>query len=314
MKKIIFLILTTLSFSFIHAQEKVYLPYFETLNMNYEYGITATRVFKAYVNQDNKFDIILPERIDSVSGQESFNEIRDKAQALNTKYFIKGELSRLGETVLVSIALYKTEDGTKVWSDLQKARNPDDLDPIILKLSRTIGTTKKASDQTDIYTVTEYESNQLRQVRSNTYLGFSIGGAFINSPFPSSANPAGFGMTISHDMRTLIADLSGEIYFGPNALYFASISGYYPFKSTSNTPYLGGGLGLGGVSVPDPASTFNEGSQSGGLMLFAGGGYLLNRTSNVRFRAGAKAFMPLFKVKDTVPFGAVINLEIAFGK
>ncbi len=323
MRKLLIFIFSVLAFTGF-AQDKVYLAYFEAMNLNKGYQVSTTRIFRAYLAQENRFDIqILPVFQDSVPVPETYQQAWNHAKELQVQYFIKGELDRLGETVLLSVALYKTEDGSKVWSDLLKAKNPDDLDPILQKLAKAIGTPHKASEETDIYTVTDYDSQELKQVNSRNYIGFSIGGAGINYNGNENSIPAGFGISVTHDMRKLIADLSGEAYFGPKALYFVNISTYYPFKSTNNTPYVGGGLGLGGVSVPETrfARTTVNGSQietenhdNGGLMLFAGGGYLFNRTSSTRIRAGAKAFMPFFKVNNQIPFGAVINLEISFGR
>jgi hypothetical protein len=51
-----------------------------------------------------------------------------------------------------------------------------------------------------------------------------------------------------------------------------------------------------------------------GLMLFAGGGVILNRTSSVRLILGSRIFVPLFRVNDQIIPGINVFVAVNVGK
>lgn len=96
------------------------------------------------------------------------------AQQTNAQYYILISLNRLGETVIVSISMYKATTNEKVWWDKMKASSPDDLDPILERLAKNVGTHNKASVPVSIYGVTKYESKELRKIEHNSSFGLSL--------------------------------------------------------------------------------------------------------------------------------------------
>lgn len=322
------------------------MPLVEVLNIHTDYQYTISKLFKTYVDNNGKYEILLPYKSDTLYFKETFEESKLKAAALNAPYFIIGELNRIGETVIVVFSMYKTSDGTKVWSDLLKAQSPEDLDPIIYKISKNIGTENKAASDSDIYNVTEYDSKELNKINANLNFGISVGGTF---PFVNEDDKsgAGFGLMASYDVRDIIFDIGGNAYFSSIDMYYLSLKVNYPFAEKRHTPYLGGGLGFGGMNIKKEYEyevkqkdyltgdtttyTYTEtGRKRGnGLMLFAGGGYILNRNSNVQLRIGGDVFFSLFDIDKftqwntsqskasindiKAPIGIIINMTILFG-
>lgn len=303
------------------AQEKAYFPYFELINMHPDYQYSVSKLFKTYVDNHSNYEVIMPAKPDSLYSPETKTETMKRAQKYQANYFIKGELNALDEIVIVSVSMYETSSGNKVWSDMLKAYTPDDLDPVMLRLSKTLGTDKKASDESDIYSVTDYESPELDKVSANKNFGVYIGSVY--TPFKDVENnfSSGFGVKFSYDTRDLLLDLNGELYFQDIRIYNFNIAALYPFSKKKNTPYIGGGLGYGGMTITKeekapnddyPYNYYNKNVNGGGLSFFAKGGYLFNRTSDVNVRIEGGPYITTYEIDDQVPYGFMLNMVLSF--
>jgi hypothetical protein len=235
-----------------------------------------------------------------------------------------GELNRIGEMVIVSISMYNTETEEKEWNALQKANTPEDLDPIMQKIALSLNGKISIDETKDIYNVTDYESKELNKMIANTYLGIEIGGGAAFGEVKNNF-PAGLSGVFSGDMRTIIFDIKGNLYFSDIKLYNVSIHINYPFSQGKSTPFLGGGLGYGGTTMTSSeekttqnwdGSTYtytDETNRSGaGLSLFAGGGYIFNRTSNINLRLNANFFFSCYKVDGGFPAGILLSMSVLF--
>jgi hypothetical protein len=310
-----------------NATEKIYMPFFELINVHPDYQYSTARLFKNYVDEQKKYTLIIPAKPDSSITQPSIEKIRETAKSLNCQYFIIGDMNRIGETVIISFAMYNTENSEQIWHDRLKAASPDDIDPILQKLSRTLGSKNNAVEDGSIYSVTDYESGELKQVRANNAFGVSLGGALLFSkPLSNDPFSAGGGVFWYYDAREILYEVDAKIYFlGNNYLGHVSINTYHPFFAESNTPFLGGGLGIGFNTIdkslfyPNNKEPWdNYGTYTGsGLVLYLGGGYIIGRTSNVGLRAHLQYFIATYKLNNpekTLPHGLLLNMELYFGK
>ncbi len=304
-----------------YGQEKAYFPYFELINMHPDYQYSVSKLFKTYVDNNSSYEIILPTKPDSVYDYETQAQSIKNAKQHQAKYFIKGELNALDDIVIVSVSMYETSSGNKIWSDMLKAYTPDDLDPVMLRLSKTIGTGKKASEESDIYSVTEYESPELDKVSANKSFGVYIGSVY--TPFKDVENnfSSGFGVKFSYDTRDLLLDLNGELYFQDIRIYNFNLAALYPFSKKKSTPYLGGGLGYGGMTITKeekslnsdyPFDYYDENYRGSGLSLFAKGGYLFNRTSDVNVRIEGGPYITTYEIDNQLPYGFMLNMVLSF--
>jgi hypothetical protein len=317
-KKITICVLFLLGFLNISAQERVYMPYFEVINIHPDYQYSASRLLKTYVDNNNKYLLILPEKYDSTYKLESIEESRQKAASLNAKYYLRGELNRLGDVLVVTVSLYNTSDRNKVWSTIKKARNPDDLDPIMTQIGQDLGL-KNTSTTEDIYNVSDYESKELNKIGSSRYFGVLIGGGYTFANHVENNIPGGFGLIWTYDSRNFIFDFKGEAYFGDVKIYSISIDGLYPLSSRKNTPFVCAGTGYGGITIKNNNNPnlglIPDYSSGNGLFLSAGGGYILNRNSDVSFQLSAKFLAPLFDVPgNSFPAGIMISTTLLFGR
>ncbi len=314
MKKplIVLLAITLISLSS-YAQEKVYFPFFELINVHSDYQYSTSKLLKTYVDNAGRYQLILPARPQEGSYYpETFAESWENAKSQGAAYFLTGEMNALEEILIVSIGLYRVEDGNLVWSDVLKAASMDDLDPILILLAKSLGTKNKASELEDIYSVSQFETNELTKKDATSTFGIFLGGF---QTFHSSANQnfsSGFGAKISYDLRDLILDINGEFYFGEIEMYDINLSALYPFTQGRKSPFLGGGLGYGKHTIDLDNTTYNGSVSNSGLLVYGHAGYIFSRTSNVQLRGTVSVYSATYEVDNEVPFGMGFNLTLSF--
>lgn len=158
-----------------HGQEKIYMPWIEVVNMHTDYSYAVSRLFRTYVNSGDRYELILPAETDSVLKLETAEEARAHALTYGAGFYILGEMNRVGELAILSITMYRSSDGEKVWTRIEKAYTPEDLDPLLSRIAESLGTEAlqyaKKIDQ-----VTDYESRAYRRKDANTSFGVIIGG------------------------------------------------------------------------------------------------------------------------------------------
>jgi len=310
MKKLFLIFAIMYCYCTVSAQEKIYMPYFEVINIHKDYQLATTRLLKTYLETNNKTELVLPVR-DTAYYSENREQALIKAKSLKINNVLIGELNRVGETVIISITLYKTETGEKTWNTILKASSPDDLDPVMQKIASSINNRNTVKNSEDIYNVTDYNSKQLNKMVANTFLGIEIGGGatFINTP---NKFPAGFGIIYSGDLRTILFDVKGCLYFSDVSMYNINIQINYPLLNKLSSPFVGGGLGYGYTSINSNDQNNNKLYEGNGLTLFAGAGYIFNRTSNINLRCNASLFFSMYEVNSVYPSGLLLGVSVLF--
>jgi opacity protein-like surface antigen len=299
----------------IYAAERVYLAPFSMVGLNEDFGIAAEKLMNAYIDDNGRFILVNYAEDDSVKtgDRESANNIAIKK---NCTKFIMAEFTRLGENVITAFKLYDINNEAPVWSDRLKAKNPDDFDPIIQRVARNIGTRHKATNDDDIYTVTEQETKNPRKKGVTSYWGAKIVGALPLNPSEAKMD-AGLGAFVLYDARDLLFGFDwtitnlGESY-DKTRLIDLTLSAYYPFTTSNITPYAGGGLSYSWRDTRIDTDRFYNSNEANGLSLQIGGGVLFNRASRVMFIAQATYFIDFFETSfyreqyDTV--GRITNI------
>ena len=296
------------------------MPYFEAINVHVDYQYSTAKLFKNYVDEVGKYQIVLADRKDSNMASEGERVVQKKAEELQCPFYLLGDMNRIGETVILNVSLYETKSGNRIWGDRLKAAGPEDLDPIFQKIARAVGTQNKAAADGDIYSVTDYESQELKQVKVRNSFGLAIGGALFtpgilygkswDEPFSG-----GFGVFWGYDARTILFEVNAETYPMANNSHITglSLSAFKPFSTKSFTLFGGGGLGIG------MASSVYQGQHcdGSGLLFEGGGGIIFNRTSTVQLRLQGKYIVGAFEMgspRNDVPRALILRMELAFGK
>jgi hypothetical protein len=249
----------------------------------------------------NKYQVIMQDVNDSSINYNDQNaSIIAKAREVKAMYYITGSLNRLGENVIVNVNLFETETGKKVWFDQLKAFTPDDLDPILQRIGQNIGTENKATNADDIYSVTNQETQQLKQKESNNNFGVGLGGMALLFDQSSSSALSGFSLAWSFDVRNFIFDIKPSYSFNETRdIYSLSLEMQKPIYSKGNTPFYGGGLAFSRTAISEKVyyGSSNTIASANGLMALAGGGYIFNRTSSVSLRLSANYLLGFYDVK-----------------
>jgi len=287
----------------IYAAERVYMAPFNMIGLNENFALPAEKLLTTYI-EDNK-DLILVNYSEEDSIKAGDREAANK-KAIEKKCskFIITEFTRLGENVITSFKLYDVNNESAVWSDRLKAKNPDDFDPIIQRVARNIGTKNKATDDDDIYSVTEQETKSPKKKGTTAYLGGQITGML--SVNPDARFDGGFGVFLLYDAKNCwfgfdwsINNLDSKNSEKPT-LSGLTLSAYYPFGTKNITPFIGGGLTYSRRTLEIDTEKYRDYKDDDELVASGitgefGGGVLLNRASRVMFLIQAKYFVDFFE-------------------
>ena len=298
----------------IYAAERVYLAPFSMVGLNEDFGIAAEKLMNAYIDDNGRYVLVNHAEEDSVKigDRESANKI---AKEKNCTKFILAEFTRLGENVITAFKLYDVNNESPVWSDRLKAKNPDDFDPIIQRVAKNIGTNKKATNDNDIYTVTEQETKNPKKKGVTSYWGGKIVGSLPLNPSEAKMD-AGLGAFVLYDAKDLIFGFDWTMNNLGNdddrtTLIDLTLSVFYAFTTTNISPFAGGGLSYSmRYTHSYRYSSYNNSyygddeHETNGLSLQLGGGLLFNRASRVMFIAQVNYFIdffetPFYEIKET---------------
>ena len=109
-----------ISSSVFSQNNQVYFPYFELINLyeNEELQYSTSRLIKTYIETNHDFHILLPEKVDGYFGDNSYASARKEATDRQAEHFMTGEIHSLDGNYIVSLGLYDTSTGNKLWLDL----------------------------------------------------------------------------------------------------------------------------------------------------------------------------------------------------
>ena len=100
----------------VFASERVYMPLFELTNIHEDYQYATSKLFQRYADKDGRYEVVIPAQTDSLQTQPSKADVQKTAERKGCTKFILADLTRLGETVVVTLSLYGTQSGNLLWS------------------------------------------------------------------------------------------------------------------------------------------------------------------------------------------------------
>ncbi len=305
------LLLTLLLVGFnlaLFAQETIYFPAFEMINVHFKHQYVTSKLFQTYVTTNGKYRIVLPENLDrNALYTETKAETKANALENKTSFFILSDMSAIGNLLIVNMKMYNTASGEMVWSDVLKADELEDLDPVINLLANAIGSTESAVDAGDIYSVTQFESNELNKRQATESWGISIGGGAMLTSGIDEPLISGFGIMKTFDSRNFILDIKGEFYFGEGT--HASRIGMNILKPITKENYslfYGGGLFYGGMYYSkemkseyyDNYYMYEDEVGDAGLEIEGNFGVIINRLSSVQIRLTVSPTIAFYSIEN----------------
>ncbi len=315
--KIAFALLLTASL--LEASTRVWAPLPEVINVHPDFQYATARVLKSYIDAEGIYEIVSPARPPegTATALPSTDSIKSQAIANKCSQYMVTSMTRLGDNIIMNVELRNAADNSMIWQDRLKASTPDDIDPIAMRIAKALGTSEKAASKEDIYSVTNYDEKSLKQKQSTNSFGVALGGtALPGSPYNSDPFIGGIGLLWSYDTRSLLVDVEGDVYMANEKSFLNTIglNVWKPMNDGAISPYVGGGLALGLFGYTPSSSYYGSDESKGGLLVSAGGGLLMNRTSTVTLRLDLRYTVATFKVAGSIPHGAQVRLIAAFGK
>lgn len=302
---------------FAQERKKVFVPWFDVVNLKSEFKVVPAKVLRGYIEEQQRYEVVLPPYGDTVTGAWLDAPYLCKAaKEAGADYVVMGTLTRLSETVLVEVRMLDASSGSLQWTDKLKANTTDDLDPIMMRVGKTLGTSKVTNGTDDIYSVSSYDSKSLRKREANYSFGVGLGGLTLLNP--SSDLMGGFSIAGSYDMRELIFDIKGS-YYGIGApdydMYSFGIEILKPFRKTDYSPFISTGFLLVGYDYPVSQSTRTSvlnSEHTSGFLFQAGAGYMVNRLSSAHLRADINGLFGSLNGINGMVGGVQLRLQLLF--
>ncbi len=321
-------LLTTLTFQLTLAQNVVYFPGFELINMEPAEGLqySTSKLLKSYIEDNHGYTIILDERLGTKGylAKTSTAENTAFAKQQNARFFMKGEIHFLQGVYIISLGVYETASREQVWHDMAKGAAEQDLDPLLSRLGRSFFTNKTAKTDIEIDEVTTYDEKgvELTQIKVNHFVGIMLGGKVI----PQESTLSGFGLAYTYDASTVLFNLDFELYPTSNLLIgshspgrkmkngSASLGVSYPLTRKRTTFYLSGGMEYGFTTIKENTFDLEDTYTGYGVGAYIGGGLLINRNSTVNLRLFTAVSIPFYNVYNTDLAGIKFGIVTSFAR
>ncbi|MEQ9405712.1 MAG: hypothetical protein RIM99_19130 [Cyclobacteriaceae bacterium] len=325
---VILLFLLSFSISLNAQNNSVYFPYFELINIeeNEELQYSTSRLIKSYIENNHDYVIILPEKApEGYFENESQLTSKANAQRISAQYFMDGEIHNLQGIYIVSLGLYETASGKRIWHDMVKGSLEKDLDALLSRLGRTFLSHKTAKTDIEIDEVTDYDAKgiDLQQIKVNHFIGIMLGGKYLFGEETLS----GLGIAYTYDASTFLFNLNFDFYPSSSLLKddvydgrkirngSFSLGAMYPLSRKRSTPYLDGGLEYGFFDIRrNPDFDEDAGRAQSGIGLYLGGGYLINRNSTVNLRIYGAVSLPMYTVENKTLPGFKFGIITSFAR
>jgi hypothetical protein len=201
---------------------------------------------------------------------------------------IYGSVSKLGEKYIVQVSVVNVSTQEVIWSGSLAAATAEDLDTVAERLAKSIHQGKKAGETVEVGMVTEEEAKEPKRRQTFGTTGIKAGMLLPVGGYGESGQMFHVGALYWYETPNLVAELaaytafSGNLDVGGTATEAVApeISILYMLSRSDISPYIGGGVGFGILSL-NPETGFNP-SAAYGMAVNGGGGIVFFRTYDIR--------------------------------
>lgn len=239
-----------------------------------------------------------PDAMDAAAGQvlecyQTECAINAGMQA-DVERVIYGSVSTLGEKHIVQLSVVNVSTRQVIWSGSLAAKTAEDLDTVARRLARSISEGRSAQESIEVETVTAEEEKELMRRRVFHTVGATAGMVMPLDGYGASGSLYNLGWLYWYETPRLVAEVAGYVTFpgsvdNGSAAEFCPIefSLLYMLSKKDISPYFGGGIGFGWLTV-DPDDPYLNTESAYGMTLNAGGGLVFMRTYDIRFILDAR--------------------------
>ncbi|KPK63195.1 hypothetical protein AMJ83_08105 [candidate division WOR_3 bacterium SM23_42] len=225
--------------------------------------------------------------------------------AANVEHAIYGSVSRLGDKHIVQLSIVNVLTKEVVWAGSLAAKTAEDLDTVVKRLAKSISEGKKAEETVEVGLVTEEEEKKPARRRVFHTLGVTTGMLQPISGYGEASTLYHLGALYWYETPRMVAEVAGYVTF-PGDLNdidgtaaeacFPEISMLYMLSKKEISPYFGGGIGFGWLTI-DSEDPYVYGETAYGMTLNAGGGVVFFRTYDIRLILDARYRVNLASVR-----------------
>jgi hypothetical protein len=268
----------------------------------------ATDLLRGDLEATGRYHVVLGTTPGGNVAEPAPAEAAEEARRADAALAVTLRISRLGSASTARLAAYRP-DGTTWYADQLGAANPDDLDPVLLRLARGLAEARPAAQNADVDTVTEREARPPRRLETTHVRGLRLDVSWLYDHPEDVGHVSGLGFFWLYDARSFLAEVSADAQFGGgDVLLDTGLGVYLPFTRGNVAPYAGGGLGW--------AIIHRWHRTDAGLEAKAAAGLLVGRLSRVQLRGEVGFRRTLFELRVNgdrrTAQGPFLNVGIGF--
>ena len=290
------------------AAERIAVMPVSGINVHAGYQQIVQELLKDDIAQTGKYEAVAVPGTGGTS-DPTFEQVAEAGRAAGADLVLLGHITHLQNTFRVRISVIRLSANQTIHSDTMSGTGgPDQLDPVLARLVSAFVHGERASNNAEIDTVTQRESESyLKQAATKTF-GMKLGAIVpLNRPSGDINAGPGLGIFWLYDARDYMAEAfldfaSSSVSSEGNGVHAfdVGLALYRPFSRNNIAPYAGGGVAYS-------ISTFG-GAGASGLRLHGAFGVLIGRLSTVQLRGEIGYFVNTYQEAKyssySVPVGA----------
>jgi hypothetical protein len=224
--------------SILHAKAQVTLFPLQATNVHARHLSAGSELLKLYLLESDFAEVDLVSEAAGESNAWTAKRAQAYAKENGHSLFLLGSLIRVGNSVRVSLHLYNSANGARLFSDSLVAAAPEDLDPVMKRLARSVAVRDVNAKASAIDEVTLREEEAFRKRVAYHYFGILIGATKgFAGPLKDDPVQSGFGTYWLYDNRNILLEVDLAFGFG-EAVPFTfglDLGNHYPFSRSDFT-------------------------------------------------------------------------------
>ena len=229
----------------------------------------------------------------------------DAGAVAEVERVVFGSVSTLGEKHIVQVSVVDVATREVIWAGSLAAKTAEDLDTVVKRLAKSISEGKKTEETVEVELVTAEEAKKPMRRRVFHTIGTTAGMVVPLDGYSDASTLYNLGWLYWYETPRIVAEVAGYFTFpsdfeGGTALEFCPVefSVLYMLSKKDISPYFGGGVGFGWLTMETEAPYYST-ETAYGMTLNAGGGLVFLRTYDIRFSVDARYHVNLASIPNT---------------
>jgi hypothetical protein len=255
------------------------------------------------------YTVSSPDAMDAVVGEviECYEPVCAAEAGFKAKVeqVVYGSVSKLGEKHIVQASVVNVSTQEIIWSGSLSATTAEDLDMVAQRIAKSIAEGKKTGETVEVGTVTEEEEEEPMRRMVFYTTGIKAGALQPVGGYGESGTMFHLGALFWYETPHLVVELGlysafsgnlGDVGGTATEAVAPELSILYMLSKQDISPYLGGGVGFGILSL-NPETGFDP-EAAYGIAFNGGGGVVFFRTYDIRVLLDVRYRVNLSQVEN----------------